>query len=535
MEIYSLGKEPIQPDQPTGSDARYEPEYEQLQAEIDKLSVPSASGGVDWKKVSDLAALILDKKSKDLLVASYLAVSQVHLRQIHGFADGLTVIHDLIDQYWGNLFPAKKRMRGRLGAIEWWIEKTETALEGIKPDPVAAEKLEGINMTLSRIDALIQEYFPEPPLLRPIQRVIDKIPSLSEEKREAEPTPDAEPAQTKPLSESEPETEIVRETPKAAPATTEPEPLATEQDAQRLINAGLQKIRQAAAFLLEIGPMNPTAFRYRRITAWSPILALPPESNGQTQIPSPAPQIRQALMDLKDKGNWNALITSAEQSLSQYFFWFDLNRFVSESLVSLGESYRSSHEAVCQETSFFLHRLPGAADLAFSDGTPFADPETKEWLESIALGGGTLTPDSVQRMEIGGEEEDGDKHMANTLEKAQELAKKKRLLDAVQLIQAEIKNCFSQKEVLIWRFALCRMLIGSKRSDMALPHLDLILNDIEAYRLENWEPQLALEGLKLLWTGYNNHTDKTFKRNAEAILSRITRLDSVEALKLCQT
>jgi type VI secretion system protein VasJ len=66
MEIDSLGKDPIQPDQPAGSDVRYEPEYEQLQAEIDKLSSPSASGGIDWKKVNDLAVSILDKKCKDL-------------------------------------------------------------------------------------------------------------------------------------------------------------------------------------------------------------------------------------------------------------------------------------------------------------------------------------------------------------------------------------------------------------------------------------------------------------------------------------
>ena len=52
MDIHSLGKEPIQQDQPAGLDVRYEPEFEQLQAEIDKLSMPSASGGTDWKNGS---------------------------------------------------------------------------------------------------------------------------------------------------------------------------------------------------------------------------------------------------------------------------------------------------------------------------------------------------------------------------------------------------------------------------------------------------------------------------------------------------
>ena len=141
MDLLSLGKNPINDDQPSGAEVRYEPEFEELQAEIDKLSIPSASGGLDWQKVSDLAAKILAEKSKNLLVASYLAVSQVHLNQIDGLALGLNIIHDLLDRYWENLFPPKKRLRGRIGAIEWWVEKIAAALEGLEVNVIAAEKL----------------------------------------------------------------------------------------------------------------------------------------------------------------------------------------------------------------------------------------------------------------------------------------------------------------------------------------------------------------------------------------------------------
>ena len=78
MDLSTLGKTPIHPENPTGSDARYDPDFEALQTEIDKLSSPSATNGVDWKKVSDSAARILSKKSKDLMAASYLAISQIH-------------------------------------------------------------------------------------------------------------------------------------------------------------------------------------------------------------------------------------------------------------------------------------------------------------------------------------------------------------------------------------------------------------------------------------------------------------------------
>jgi type VI secretion system protein VasJ len=529
MEIHSLGKNPIQPHQPAGSDVRYEPEYEQLQAEIDKLSSPSASGGIDWKKVSDLAVSILDKKCKDLLVASYLAVSQIHMRRIEGLADGLTVLHDLIGHYWDDLFPPKKRMRGRLAAIEWWIEKTETALKGITSQPVAAEKLDAINQALTQINSLLTEHLPEPPLLRPIQRVLEEIPSVSERRPEPESTPAAEPPQPEPPPALKPETP--RKPPKPAAPADEPQELTTEPDAQKLITTGMQKVRQAAAFLLEQNSMNAMAYRYRRTAAWSLVSAPPPESNGQTQIPPPAPQVRQALLDLRESGNWNALIMSAEQRLSQFIFWFDLNRFSAEALASLGNGYQNAHEAVCQETAFYIYRFPTLAELSFSDGCPFADPETRQWLNDIAIGANSVTEAGVAMSEPANAADETD-HMANTLTKAQALAKKKKLPKALQLLQTELKNCVSQQEVLMWRSALCRILIGSKRTDMALPHLELILKDIETYRLENWDPQLALAGLKLVWTGYSNHTDKEVKRNAQAVLSQIAKLDPAEALSL---
>ncbi len=539
MELLSLGKDPIQPDQPTGSDVRYEPEFEELQAEIDKLSSPSSSGGIEWKKVNTLSALILAEKSKDLLVASYMAVSQVHTHQLDGLAIGLTVMHDMVEAYWDNLFPPKKRMRGRLGAIEWWIEKTESALESIKPEPIAPEKLAELKETLSRIDSMFNEHLPDPPMLSPIRRYIERIPSLMEEAPEPPPaveeTPKAEPPpvedspQAEPVAKAAPPPEPEVAKPAVSPAETDG--VATEQDAQKTVNAGLQKIRQAAAFILENDPMNPAAYRYRRIAAWSKVTALPPATSGKTQIPVPAPHDLQAMNDLRGSGNWNALLMSAEQKVSQFIFWVDLNRFVAEALLSLGEVYRNAHETVCQETAFFMHRMPGLDDLAFSDGTPFADPETKQWLKSIELGAGSIMVDQIRVAQTGRSEGDADR-MSEIIEKAQGLSKKKKIVEAVTLIQQELQNCFSQKESLLWRLVLCQILLGSKNKDMSLPHLEQILNDIDTYQLEVWDPELALKGLKVVWAGFSSLSDEAFKTNAAETMNRIAKLDPAEALQL---
>ena len=180
MEFYQLGKEPITDNAPAGSDVRYEPEFEALQAEIDKLSSPTASSGVDWNNVANLSAKILSEKSKDLLVASYFAVSRLKAAQVEGLAEGLAVMHDLAANYWDQLYPAKKRMRGRLGAFEWWLEKTMNIVENLEYPPVAAETLEAMLAHLDGLDELLSEQMPEPPMLIKLKRHLVRLPSDAE-------------------------------------------------------------------------------------------------------------------------------------------------------------------------------------------------------------------------------------------------------------------------------------------------------------------------------------------------------------------
>ena len=525
MDITVLGKEPISPDKPAGSDVRYEPEFEQLQAEVDKISIPSASGGIDWKKVSNLAVTILGEKSKDLLVACYLAVSQIHIRQLDGLADGLTVLHDLVKTHWDGLYPPKKRMRGRLGAIEWWIEKSEVALSSIKPDPVPVETMDGLKNTLSQIDTMLQEYLPDPPLLRPIQRMLERIPTQAPKKPEPVSSSDVEaptPSPAKPGPELK-----EKESPRAGDTTA----INTAQDAKKMLSESFQKVRQAAAFLLEENQANPLVYRYRRLTAWTQVLDLPPASEGKTQIPPPATQVLQTLTDLKDKGQWKALIINAEQKLSQFIFWFDLNRLVAEALLELGDEYQDAYSTVCHETAAFVSRLPDLLDLTFSDGTPFTDFETRQWLNGIRTYSDSVKKDSKPSKKTGKNKDDADP-ILQIQGKAEALAKKKKWSEAVGLFQMELKSCSSQKEAMTWRIALCRMLFRSKQVDMTIPHLDLIIKDIDSHGLENWDPELALEGLKLAWTVFSKQTDPALKADAKAIFSRIAILDPVEALKL---
>ena len=523
MDLLSLGKDPINPDYPTGCDVRYEPEFEMLQAEIDKLSMPSSSGGIDWQKVGNLAALILNEKSKDLLVASYLAVSQIYTQKIEGLAVGLTVIYDLLDQFWDTLFPSKKRMRGRLGAIEWWIEKSEAALQTIQADSLSTENIEKLKQDLKQIDKLLQEYLEDAPLLRPLERFIDSIPTKTEKKPEFEASP--------PLVETPDVPPVAKPRPdKQKPVLpSKAEEIASPSDAERMLRDALQTMgRMANYFLHHENLSNPRAYRWRRIAGWSMIQAIPPAANGNTQIPPPTEYtvIQNNLNGFKDKGNWEALLREAEERFQRALLWLDLNRFAAEALAGMGDQYQDAYDAVCQETGFLICRLSGIENLSFSDGTPLADPETRQWIESIGLGGHV---DLAEHIPSEGQRDD---HMASAIQKAQDLVKKKKLTEAVASLQKELRCSYSGRDRLLWRLGLSQVLMNAKQPKLAMPHLETILQNIEMFRLEEWDPDLALKGLEVVWLGFKIHTDQTAKDQLGDILNRIAKLDAAEAVRL---
>ncbi|MBW1895326.1 MAG: type VI secretion system domain-containing protein [Deltaproteobacteria bacterium] len=205
---------------------------------------------------------------------------------------------------------------------------------------------------------------------------------------------------------------------------------------------------------------------------------------------------------------------------------------VADALSNLGNGYQDAFDAVCQETALFVYRMPGLINLSFADETPFADPETREWVKNIALGSSAAMFEPIQITESNGE--DKTDRMENAIKKAMALVEKKKIVEAVSSLQEELQSAFSKKEALFWRLALCQILLSSKKANMALPHLEVILEVIENYKLEDWDPELALKGFKMVFQGYRAHSDKAIKQQSEQILNRIGKIHPVEALRLAK-
>jgi type VI secretion system protein VasJ len=517
-----LGKTPVSEALPAGADLTAEPLYEQLSVEIKKLSSPTAEGSIDWRTIQNLATEILGTKSKHILVACGLSLAWYHTAGWYGFAEGVRVVKDLLLTYWEQCFPDKKRMRGRRNALVWWKEQIDRLIETSEGEQWDSDARLALLDALEEIDRFLGEQMEDAPLFR---STIQAISTLITEAPAAEPESPPPSAVKDPASPSQ----VDRETGTAAP------PLGTRQKKESATMAenvspeknfarGSESLRLAATQLLQNDPFHPLAFRINRIVAWFPIETLPPASGGTTLLPPPDDQLVSSLRNLAESGNWQGLLQAAEAQMRLHLLWFDLSRYVAEALDRLGKTLAS--EGVAYETWLLTRRIPGIEKLTFSDGTPFADQATRDWLKELHSGqerGGKTAANAIQ----------GDQELTEKLAEAQGLARDNKFAEALQILRQGLKTAGGGRERLLWTMGLCRLLCRQQHAALAFPFSETLLAQLDHYCLEQWEPELAEEALEVAYQVLRlQGKDEDGGQRMHAVLNRLALLNPARALDI---
>ena len=532
MNRIDLGKAPIPGDNPSGADVSFEPEFEALEGELQKMSSPTASGGVDWKKVALLAESILDTKSKNLLVAVYLNFALLKNEGIRGLSDGVHVLREMLENYWETLYPPKKRMRGRVNAVAWWADKVDAAIAELKPETWSRQDRGRLAEDLDAMDAFLGDNMDNGPILRSVD---ERILLLVEEEPEPEPIP-AQPETPAVPSAAEPSP---METPKPvsrpsspAPARTAapPVPLPTVDlsgaDGERVLSHGLDTLIQAANLFLEQDRYAVLPYRLLRIGSWLSIQELPPSSGGRTMLPQPDDFIFTMLETMRRSQNWSDLLDAAESRVPQFRFWLDLSRYSAESLEGLG--HPEAAEVVAAETVEYSKRLAGLEKLAFSNGRPFADSATREWLNGWAS---RLSPGAAGAGDGSGEIES---QVAQALVEAQKLAGENKRDQALDLFREKLARSASLRERFIWQTGLCRFLLSARLPRLMAPFVRDMLATLDSCQVERWEPALAIEGLALSINGLRLQESGKDEELIERSLNRIAALHPARALEFME-
>ena len=129
---------PISAAEPAGEWLRYEGTYDAVQdarREEDE-SLPrgiwtSKVKRADWAKVDILCQKALRERTKDLQLAAWLAEAWLHLYGLRGFAGGLKLCAELLNQFWQTLYPLidESDASYRLAPVEFLDRKVALRLK----------------------------------------------------------------------------------------------------------------------------------------------------------------------------------------------------------------------------------------------------------------------------------------------------------------------------------------------------------------------------------------------------------------------
>ncbi len=239
----ALGSTPIPGGSAAGQSVRYAPEFEAIEAEIQKLESPTG-GAVNWRKIAESAAGILAEKSKDLLVAAYLAGALFNTRGYGGLATGIGVMVEMIKAHWDGLMPESKRMRARTAAVQWVVDRIGPEIEQ-RPgaNPAERDALVACGTVLEELGKLGDKFGADAPDLGALTRAIRG-------KLEVQATPATQiaPAQG----------EATMSGPSMGGATG---PVGSRVDAMR-------RLQEVADFLRRTEPHSPVSYLVQRAVKW---------------------------------------------------------------------------------------------------------------------------------------------------------------------------------------------------------------------------------------------------------------------------
>ena len=513
QQLAELGTAPVSAAQPCGQSARYEPEFEQLEAELAKQEslTPSA---VDWSKVVELSTTILQSKSKDLLVAAYLCRGLMETQRYAGLAQGLQVLRDLSQKHWEGLFPELKRMRARATAISWLAEKTGKQVRDTRPKPNEKDAVTQAAALLKELDqALVDKMGQDAPALTDLSRPLkDHVQNL-ETPPAAAKLATASPAAARP----------------AAAAPAEIAEVLNDADAKKALRQMQELARKVTKYWLAKDVTDARAYRLGRTAGWLTVEAAPANTDGQTQIPAPAPEKLKQLETQRQAGQLEALLPELESTLAKSPYWLDGQKLAADVLEAMGERGAAAHKTVLRELANFNAAVPGLAELKFLGGKPFAEDGTRQWIAEQASG--AAQPSGGKRAKAEAEP------WEDAFNNARAAATAGNVDGAVKQLTDGFNATASAHEQFMWRLALAQLLVQTGHANVAAPLLESLTARIEEFCLREWEPELAVRVYKLLLTAYDKSTGKAksapeVAARAAHAFSALSSLDPAIALNV---
>lgn len=542
---------PVSDATPAGEEARSSETYEAVAAEIEKLTSLSGAAPIEWGLVEQQGTNILRSQSKDFMLAAWVSAAWTERHGIDGLRAGLELHAGLIESYWDTGFPPLKRLRGRRNALSWWVERATQWLETHELEPLPADMHETMVQAAGRIDAGLAEKDPDsPPLANFIRQIkgLDVI-APTPEADAPQATPGSVPGdqQTPPVAQAAsannaaarastlpapagnpPKPSTTASTTLQAPSTSLPDQISSLDDIIGALNPVMDYLGHVSSALMALDRFHPLVIEISRFAARAALLELPRSNGGATALMPPPVAIADAFQAICNAGNADGMIEFCESRILAFPFWLDLDRQSARGFGMLGEPGARMRKAVIKNALSFTERLPGIELLTFSDGTPFAAEETRQWLQECrAEQSGSAATDAF----------------GQTQQQAQHAVAEGRHDQAIGLYQAAIQSTSTGRDQFRARIALADLFIAVHADADPVPLVQPLVTDCQQYSLGAWEPELAskawqtvLKACRQALAGTATRDDASRRERymllQEQALNQLARVDFAAASRL---
>lgn len=517
-EWREIGAKPISLDAPAGSPVRDDADFLSMQDEIQKLESMTGEP-VNWKDIVAGGRTVLGEKSKDLLAASYVCLALLHEEEFQGLAAGLACLHEMLAHYWDTFYPDAKRVQKRIDVLVWLGEKLEAAVGGKSLSPRDLEGGQTCEVLTRTLDSLLVEKLADKaPGFAGLRNVLlQHIEKLGQSEAKLQGT-----GKEVQRAEGQP------------PTSGGPRTIATVEECRGALQEAEALIRRAAAYSRTQDSSLPWPYRMVRAATWVTLQMPSPLSDGLSRIPPPAPHVVHRYQEMQEKGLWAQLLDQAESQFPDSPFWLDPHRLTVRALEQLGPSYRSAKEAVEGEMRELMNRLPDLPTCRFSDEMPFANEETRQWIEDLQ-----------KEEELESTDGRGDRRLAREDERLYEvrmqattLVEQGQVREAIGLLQHESAGVTSERDRFLLKLEAAKQCLRVGYPTMALSQLEGLDEGIARFALDVWEPSLSVDVWRTMWQVLqqllrdSKQPTSEWASRAETVYRRICRVDMLSAFEM---
>lgn len=491
--------QPISDECPVGEDPGYNDDFQQMREEVNKLS------GANTELICQLTEKLLTATTKDIRVATCYCWAKLQREGERGLADGLELLGGLLERFGPRLHP--QRERSRKAALEWLAGSRVTDTLSLYPEVVRQEAQRTTGALL-----LIASYTEaEPDEARP--NLIGLYSALESRLTKAGGL-DA----VVPQNASDSVTAAHNDAPEMSRITSGQDLLA--------------QARTLAAYLREQPEGWLAAHHMMKSLRHDTLHSIPaPDSTGCTRIEPPRADQRALLKRLYLQQSWREILEQADSVFSRgaNHLWLDLQWYSHQALLKLGENTLA--DIIVADLKGLLTRLSGLESLAFSDGTPFADEVTLDWIQQHIL---ATVGDWDEKPEPAQAEED----ILALEPEAVALADSEGVEAALGWLQSRPGSNSARQKWLL-RLLMARLADQFGKNDLAACLLAGLGEQAGELTLAQWEPGLLFEvqarHLKLLRIkAGRSEADKTrLTPLMEQLLAALIAIDPARAAVLC--